>query len=434
MKFSKITFIDKYPELEFAYLKDYDPNKSGKYIFGMNDDSICRRILDEAPKKSFQGFFSGVVDIKGSTYIYRDPNGFSKLYAGEGSKGNWIFSRSWLKIVKEGIKIDNIYALPSGYIYKHEKEKLKCINKIISSKGIYEKHEINIELEKRLNLFFSSFFKWGKKFFNAKEINVCIALSGGLDSSTLLAIGSGHQKLKSHTLELPGSIDSKLAAKIAEKCNSDISSHSVSTQEILNSLKIAPLFCEDWRDFNVHCAALNLLLAKKIKEINHGQTFVFTGDLMNEYLCDYQEESYKGKNYYKLPKINKKSLQRWLVKGLTTSSREDRVFASQGLITVQPYASFYDLYSNLTKEDLESRFIKKECNLTKKTKWLDSLISNTKLRAQIGTKESMGILGIAVDNKLTDHLFAQIIGDYCHERVEVIQSLIFGGTFRSLLV
>ena len=46
----------------------------------------------------------------------------------------------------------------------------------------------------------------------------------------------------------------------------------------------------------------------------------------------------------------------------------------------------------------------------------------------------MGILGIAVDNKLTDHLFAQIIGDYCHERVEVIQSLIFGGTFRSLLV
>ena len=142
MKFSRINFIDNDSELEFAYSKDLDDINSGKYTFGMNDESICKDLLSCSQKKSFQGFFSGVVDLQNSTYIYRDPNGFSKLYAGEESRGNWIFSRSWLKILKEGIKINNIYSVPAGNIYKHEEEKLKCINKIFCSKVIYKRYEI----------------------------------------------------------------------------------------------------------------------------------------------------------------------------------------------------------------------------------------------------------------------------------------------------
>tara|TARA_B100001989_G_scaffold253309_1_gene239825 strand:+ start:13184 stop:14488 length:1305 start_codon:yes stop_codon:yes gene_type:complete len=434
VKFEELKFIDKISELQFAYSKELVGNSIGKYIFDLNGQSICKELISKSDQYSFQGFFSGVSFFEGSLYIYRDPNGFSKLYVGEEKKGKWIISRSWLKIAKKGIKLNDIYALPSGIIYKHEDKKLKIINKIFTSRGLYKKDEVQYEFNRRLNQFFSSFFKWLEKNYPSPNTETCVALSGGLDSSTLLVIGSKYSSINAHTLELPKSLDSKIALKIAKECKCNITTHSVTKKDIYESLKISPLYCEDWRDFNVHCSALNLLLAKRIKETCKGNTFVITGDLMNEYLCDYQEEIYKGQTYYKLPKINKKSLQNWLVKGLKTSSREDRVFESQGLITVQPYASFYDIYSNLSREELEMESIKRICNLTSETQWLDKFISNTKLRAQIGTKESMGILAIAVDNKFNDDSFAETIAKYCNEKVDVVKSLIFGGTFRVLQV
>ena len=434
MKFEELKFIDKTSELQFAYTKKLSGDFNGKYIFGLNDQSICKALISESDQNIFQGFFSGLCFFEGSLYIYRDPNGFSKLYVGEENDGKWIVSRSWLKISKKGIKLDNIYALPAGIIYKHEDKKLKIFNKILTSRGLYKKDEIQYEFNRRLNLFFSGFFKWLAENYPSQNPETCIALSGGLDSSTLLTIGSKYSSINAHTLELPGSLDSKIALRIAKECKCKIMTHSVTKKDVYESLKISPIYCEDWRDFNVHCSALNLLLAKRIKETYKGNTFVITGDLMNEYLCDYQEEIYKGQTYYKLPKINKKSLQRWLVKGLSTSSREDRVFESQGLITVQPYASFYDIYSNLSCEELGLESIKRICNLTSETEWLDKFISNTKLRAQIGTKESMGILGIAVDNKLNDDSFAETIAGHCNEKVDVVKRLIFGGNFRVLQV
>ncbi len=162
-----------------------------------------------------------------------------------------------------------------------------------------------------------------------------------------------------------------------------------------SALSNAPIQCEDWRDFNVHCAALNIMLGKKIIKDSRKLNIIVTGDLINEFVCDYKEENYEGKRFYKLPNINKKSLQKWLTKGLSTSSREDRVFDNFSLHLLQPYAIAYDLYSSLTSENLELVDVKRISNLGNWNRWLDDYIAKDKIRAQVGNKENMGVLGLS---------------------------------------
>ena len=197
---------------------------------------------------------------------------------------------------------------------------------------------------------------------------------------------------------------------------------------------MAPIVSEDWRDFNVHCGALNILLANAIKRQDKNKGLIITGDLMNEFTCDYNEEIINGRKYYKLPCISKKALQRWLVKGLMTSSREDRVFEYFGLTTIQPYALTYDLYSRLQDDDLSTPNIKWRCNTTKETQWLLKLISNVKLRAQVGSKDTMGILGLAIKYNFNNNTFLTALSEHCNVPADKIKSLIFGGSFRTLEV
>ena len=47
---------------------------------------------------------------------------------------------------------------------------------------------------------------------------------------------------------------------------------------------------------------------------------------MNEYVVDYEPENYRNKIFYNLPNISKEKLQKYLINGMETSSREDGVF------------------------------------------------------------------------------------------------------------
>ena len=154
---------------------------------------------------------------------------------------------------------------------------------------------------------------------------------------------------------------------------------------------------------------------------------------MNEYLCDYAEEVINSVSYYRLPSLSPTSLQKWLVKGLSTSSREDRVFSNAGIVAIQPYAVAYDLYRNLSDLELDLPGIKPLCNVSSRTRFLSPMISKTKLRAQVGSKESMGILGIAVKNNIDNSHFLDILSQNLMQRKSDLSRLIFGGTFRTTL-
>lgn len=108
-------------------------------------------------------------------------------------------------------------------------------------------------------------------------------------------------------------------------------------QDLLDTLSSAILNRQDWRDFNVHAAIINELLAAAIAADHPHGALVFTGDLMNEFLADYTPGTYADTLYYRLPNFPPDRLRVHFTRGVQTGDREVGVFATHGLTVVQPY-------------------------------------------------------------------------------------------------
>lgn len=251
----------------------------------------------------------------------------------------------------------------------------------------------------------------GWKFF--------IALSGGLDSTIIARIAAEYLKRPmACTLDLGQSEDAQKSIAIANHIGIDHKVFGVTEAELIAGLKEAPIACQDFRGFNVHCAVVNLILAKNIRawvDFNmesDSKAVVLTGDLMNEYLCDYVTEKVGETEYYKLPRVGKKRLQEFLIGGLDTSDRELSPFRRYGLECIQPYAAVVDLYTQLSGEILEMEDVKPLINSFLVDENISSLIPKTKLRAQVGDRDSMGILGLCHREGYTDQQFMEmLVGD-----------------------
>ena len=67
---------------------------------------------------------------------------------------------------------------------------------------------------------------------------------------------------------------------------------------MLLALDDALCYGQDWRDFNVHCAIVNEIVARGHPATTRPRTgarpFVLTGDLANELLADYTPVPYDG--------------------------------------------------------------------------------------------------------------------------------------------
>jgi len=244
--------------------------------------------------------------------------------------------------------------------------------------------------------------------------SVFIALSGGLDSSIIAAAARKYLRNPvACTLDLGRSEDAEKSALIAREIDIERVVFGTSEKEILAAISESPVLCQDFRDFNVHCTALNLLLARNIRAIAdnrnvpRNKAIVLTGDTMNEFTCDYAAEVIDGKEYYRLPRVNKKMLQNMLIGGLDTSDREVLPFKHYNLACVQPFAATYDLYMRLPESVLQLDDVKRILNGHLVPDAVLSLLPKSKLRAQVGSKETMGVLGLCHRLGITEHTFLQ---------------------------
>jgi hypothetical protein len=370
------------------------------------------------------GQFSTLKKFNASTYeAIRDPLGISKLFYTETGKGELIFSEKFTDLFQYKSKI---YSVPAG---KHVRIGTGGIRELIQDirpgEAINKKLRVDSlqnanadaegqlfqkKLTDRLNIVFSLI----RNLENAGW-KIFVALSGGLDSSIIANAAVIHLAGPiACTLDLGRSEDAEKSSLIAQHLGIKHLVFDTSDNEIIKTVSNAPLLCQDFRDFNVHCAALNLLLARNIRswtDSNYPEAgnkiIVLTGDLMNEYTCDYLEETIDDKVYYKLPRVGKKDLQRYLIRGLDTSDRELSPFRHYGLTCIQPYAIVFDLYANLSESILETKDSKKLLNSFLVPKEVSDLIPKAKLRAQVGGKESMGILGLCHKLGFNDRYFRE---------------------------
>ncbi len=395
-------------------MKDNTPfiiEKWGHNTFIIDRDAdLFRDSLDHYDEGTIYGQFACLRRIDEGTYEgVRDPLGIHKLFYCRDGEGKFHFSRRFTDLFHWNTKI---CSLPAGYkvrLSSHGLTKLRSLAPVVEPQGTLNRDafdwgaltedvkDFQDELNHRLNLVFQSIRRKEKEGWT-----VFIALSGGLDSTIIASKAAAYLDSPiACTLDLGKSEDSEKSIKIAGHIGITHKTFPASREDILDAMGEAPYSCQDFRDFNVHCAALNILLARNIKTLVDGderidreKVIILTGDLMNEFTCDYAGEVIDGKEYYKLPRVGKKQLQQYLIGGLDTSDREISPFTSYGLVCIQPYSVLFDLYMSLDESVLLHGDPKKLVNLYQVDDEIKAFIPKIKLRAQVGSRENMGILGL----------------------------------------
>jgi asparagine synthetase B (glutamine-hydrolysing) len=224
----------------------------------------------------------------------------------------------------------------------------------------------------------------------------------------------------SFDLEGPGppSADRVTAERLARELKMPMLEATVSADALLAHLDTVLVEGVDWRDFNVHAALVNAALASAIADAvpSAARPLVFTGDLANEFLVDYQPELYRGVTYYELPSLSPAALRSSLVRGLDTCHREVGVFGAWDLPLVQPYAVAVDAYLALPEEFLRLSDRKERlCRAVFGKLIPEYVYSRPKARAQVGGADpGQSVLGASVDRGVDGALlrrrFAELHG------------------------
>ena len=353
-------------------------------------------------RKELLGQFSFSCQKGKYTYLGRDVLGTKKLFFTVYKKKIYS-SKNFVDLLKKKKFLnDNIFSCPKGKVLKFEEDRLVKVFDISPKEIFYRKKKNNLKIvDQKLNFLFKKLKK--------KYSKVVVALSGGLDSTIIL--DKAKKYFQSNTYAATCSLQKNKASKLTEDM---IHAENISKELKVQHIKI--LFDEkfviknlnkilytsqDWRDYNVHCAVINYVLAQNIKKkFNLKKTVLITGDFMNEYFADYEEEKFEGKTYYKQLRTNQKIRQRFFIKGLDSSAREVGVFEYFGIQNFQPYFIVKSNYESLKEKELNFKNAKYNYNKLLINKKLFKLINSKKIRAQSDPFNG-GIIGIFHSNGIS---------------------------------
>ena len=410
------------------------------FNIAMNDNGDCftsngdisKALINQIP---LSGSYSIAMQLDSKTiFLSRDPIGTQKLFYFFDSITKKLYvSNSFLHLGKKfGFK--DIYSVPRGgyVLFKNDKAK-KYKSSPLSNLNIFD-----LELIKNRLQFFFSFLKNSNK----KPI---VCLSGGLDSTLIAFLAS--QKFSNLEVITAVFAEKKNLINDHEKYNDFFHAQKIAKYI---GVKLHPVFiekrkisedlpkilraCQDWRDYNVHCAVLNYYIAEYVsKNFNSKDCLILTGDLMNEIFADYTSEIIDNEEFYKQPKASHKTRQRFFINGLDSSDREIGVFSSFGLQCIQPYAFVLEYYRSLTNDDLSKKNSKYFVNGNLIPKDLLDLVGQSKMRAQVGDDEG-GILGYFIRNEMKESYLRKKFCELFDCSEEFIDNFIQIGSYKTKCV
>lgn len=402
--------------------------------------------LDLPPLIDFpRGLYANAIEEKsGDLLVWRDPLGAHKIFYGRTSDGQWAVANRIDKLISLNISLDNIHACPGGSLIRANNLGYTVLNSH-HPHNLLEDTSLNSDnLSIKVHSLLQEAFKSLAKNYKSAKFSVC--LSGGLDSTIIAYYAKIY--LPNITAFSFSFVDDDVDYGTALK-DLKLSEDFLSAQNIAKALDIplvpvirqkrlaidniakAVILGQDPRDFNVHCALINFFLAESIQDyFAEDQIVVLTGDLMNEFVCDYKEEVIDGVIYYAQPKISLARRRRFFTKGLEAGDREVGVFSHFGLILVQPYAAVADLYMQLPAKELDKLNSKVLLNGPLLPSSILAQLNMAKTRAQVGGKDG-GVLGICHRNGITQDALTKIWQDlFPRESAESIKSFIQVGNYR----
>lgn len=348
----------------------------------------------------------------GEVRLVRDPVGLNKLFHGVRDDGAVIVASRLGDMLAQGIALDRVASCPPGHAVaigggragEPQGHDLSSVDEAPD----FELGAFHARVRRKLT---DHLDRLGRQF---PDSVFAVCLSGGLDSTAIAALAAARLPrvtavcfsylpaegfrdwLAGAPLDrLPGlSDDFRTAREIAAELRLPFVPVFRPKEAVAAVIPAALRLCQDWRDFNVHCAVVNLFLAQDIRARWPGQpVVVLTGDLMNELVCDYHEELFDGVAYYPQPKVPLGRRRRFFVRGLDAGDREIGVFNGFGLTLCQPFAAVAEDYMAVPAALLDAPDAKLALNGHLLPPGALAKVGRVKQRAQVGGADG-GTLGV----------------------------------------
>lgn len=342
----------------------------------------------------------------GRVVLRRDRLGINKLFFAVHEAGKVVAGNYLIDLVRNGVPIEAIYSVPAAHAVEIDLDRLHitstCCEPIEPESGPVGPEVDGVAREIRAAL--EEWFARLAAQFGGRPIWVC--LSGGLDSGLIAALAREYFRdvtAYTYAFTAPGaetSEDAAAAERLAEALRIPLRLVPATAADVRDALTDAICYAQDWRDFNVHCAVVNELLARAMQRdaagLPAGAPLVLTGDLANEFLADYTPVTYRGVEYYRLPRLEPSRLRLALIQGLDAGDREIGVFNHHGLDVIQPYGFVVDQYLRLPGWFIAATRAKQRLGRAMAGNLLPSFVfERVKVRAQLGSAtDAPGILGV----------------------------------------
>ncbi|HEX9033458.1 MAG TPA: asparagine synthase-related protein [Streptosporangiaceae bacterium] len=350
--------------------------------------------------------------------LARDPLGLNKLFFSYHPARGVVAANYLMGMVRAGVPFRDMYSVPAGSVVTIDLHRRTVTTSRyyalpVTSGSTRQPEDLLAEIAEELA---TGFQRLATMYPDAP---VAVCLSGGADSA-LIALYAKRQfpKVVAYTYcyesDQP-SEDADAAREVARHLGLDLRLVPADSGMICQSLQRALVFGQDWRDFNVHAAIVNDILAAAISADHHAShdppPIVLTGDLMNELLGDYAPVRFGGSTYYQLPQISPSKLRIALTKGIQAGDREVGVFKARGLDVAQPYGWAFEKLLRLPEPVIKSKIIKGLAGQDLP----DEMLGRPKVRAQVGDREARnGILPQLVaagyDHRWLEAAFCQAFG------------------------
>lgn len=387
-----------------------------KNLYG-TEDAVCPSVeVDGGPvsgravaRLRGQFAFALAMPEDGATLI-RDRLGINKLFFAIHESGRVLAANYLIDLVDRGVPFEAIYSVPAGHLVEIDVRRERLRLQRYFDMGAEPRTEglsvagMAQTIREQLEGWFSRLAE------HFRHRRICVCLSGGLDSSLIAALAKKYSTdVVAYTYgfaDLGGvqSEDVAYAEKVAEFLRIPFRLVLASSEELLAVLDEVVCYGQDWRDFNVHCAIVNEVVARAIERdarewAQEEPALVLTGDLMNEFLADYTAVCYDGHEYYRLPKLAPGDLRAVLIRGLDAGDREVGIFNHHGLDVMQPYGLVLEQYLQLPESYLGEERAKQRLAKEVAGDLLPSfLFDRVKVRAQIGSStRPIGILPALIE-------------------------------------
>ena len=356
-----------------------------------------------------QGRFATAASTCDGVTLVRDRLGLNKLFVAIHESGRVIAANYLIDLVKRTVPFEAIYSVPPGHVldvnasgvtrlYPYGKRlRRSCAEDVVTS-------DVARQIRSALETWFSRF----AAVFADRNVYVC--LSGGIDSSIVAALATQYfSNVTAYTYTFGGSgcatsEDAMYAEWVAKALRIPFRLVRADSEAVLLALDNAVCYGQDWRDFNVHCAIVNDILARAIRRdtgpAGGTRPLILTGDLANEFLADYTPVAHAGKEYYRLPALPPGDLRRTLIRGLDAGDREVGLFNHYGFDVIQPYSFVMNEYFRLPGRAIaDARFKQTFAKEISRDLLPGFVFDRTKVRAQIGSSKSTpGILPVLIQS------------------------------------